>query len=111
MASPPGRAGTPDVGSQRKDKRKEGCDLTVLQVQTVTAEALTSAVEPCFPLEPDRWSAGPGPLLGPAGWGGGPPALHAHVAEQPSAIQLSHCHLIYHLESLAQIDSQVILSL
>lgn len=51
------------------------------------------------------------PCSGPAGWGRGAPALHAHVAEQPSAIHLSHCHLIYHLESLAQIDSEVILSL
>lgn len=63
MASPPGRAGTPDVGSQRKDKRKEGCDLIVLQVQTVTVEALTSAIEPCFSLGLDGRSAGPGPLL------------------------------------------------
>ena len=67
--------------------------------------------EPCFPLELDTWSLGPGPLSGPAGWGGEPHALHAHVAEQPSAIHPTLCRLIYHLESLAQIDSEFILFL
>lgn len=58
-----GRAGTPDVWLSEKRQRKEGCDLIVLQVQTVTVEALTSAIEPCFSLGLDGRSAGPGPLL------------------------------------------------
>ena len=52
------------------------------------------------------------PHPGPAGWGGGgTPALHAHVSEQPSALHLSHCHLMsVPLVSLAQVNSEVILS-
>ena len=77
---------------------------------TVRAEALTSAMKPCFPLGLDGWSAGSGPHSGPARCVcGGTPPLHAHIAEQPSAIHLSHCHLIYcPLVSLAQVDSEVI---
>ena len=59
------------------------------------AEAMISAVEPCFALRLDRWNPGHGPHPGPAGWGGGgTPALQAHVSVQPSAIHPSHCHLM-----------------
>lgn len=48
-------------------------------------------------------SSGPAGLLGTS-------ALHAHVAEQPSAIHSSHCHLmLVPLVSLARVDSEVIL--
>lgn len=41
----------------------------------------------------------------------GTAALHAHIAEQPSAIHSSHCHLmLVPLVSLAWVDSEVILS-
>ena len=74
--------------------------------RTVRDEALTSAMKPCFPLGLDGWSARSGPAW--CVWGE-TPALHAHIAEQPSAIHLSHCHLIYYpLVSLAQVDSKII---
>ena len=48
------------------------------------------------------------PPLDLLGWGRA--ALHAHVAEQPSAIHSSHCHLmLVPLVSLARVDSEVIL--
>ena len=49
-------------------------------------------------------SSGPAGLLGTS-------ALHAHVAEQPSAIHSSHSYLmLVPLVSLAWVDSEVILS-
>ena len=48
------------------------------------------------------------PPLDLLGWGRA--ALHAYVAEQPSAIHSSHCHLmLVPLVSLARVDSEVIL--
>ena len=53
------------------------------------------------------------PHPGPAGWGGGgTPAVHADVSEQPSVTHLLHCHLmLVPLGSLAQIDYEIIFSL
>ena len=49
---------------------------------------------------------------GPAGGGGGgTPALHPDVSEQPSVIHPLHCHLmLVPLGSLAQIDYEIIFS-
>ena len=92
LASPPRRAWPPRCWLLEQRQEKWGCDLNVPCGQTVRAEALTSAMKPCFPLGLDGWSAGSGPHSGPAGCVcGWTPALHAHMLNNPL---LFTCHTV-----------------